>query len=449
MSFRRLPAKAVGYARLSMPATTRLSGRWLLLARVAWVVVTLLILGLNIGAIPQYHAVLQTVCAAPVKCFSDQLTVTDVQGLHALGISLAVYATFSIALNGLLNLINIILGALLFWHRSNEPVALLCAFMLVTFFGISSALHEGLAPLSLGWYAVVEFLDFLGQMSLGFFFYLFPTGRFVPRWTRWAALLYAVYYVWTIITFHPGTFTSLLEALLFFGLILTLVVAQIYRYRRISTPAQRQQTKWVMFAIVIAILGFIMALSAATILFPMGHSSPIVVKLIGPYVLAVLFLLIPFSIVIAILRYRLWDIDAIINKALVYGLLTAMLAAVYAGLIIGLESLVGLFATQNARPFVLVVSTLAIAALFQPLRRRIQTVIDRRFYRRKYDAARTLAAFTATLRNEVDMQQLSEHLLTVVEETMQPAHVSLWLRPAERHAGEQANRMESGGPVGK
>ena len=128
---------------------TRLHGRWLLLARVAWVVVTLLILGLNIGAIPQYHAVLQTVCAAPVNCFYDQLTATDVQGLHALGISLAVYAILTIALNGLLNLISIILGALLFWRRSNEPVALLCAFMLVTFFGISSAMHEGLAPLSL------------------------------------------------------------------------------------------------------------------------------------------------------------------------------------------------------------------------------------------------------------------------------------------------------------
>ena len=285
MNMQRSPTSTLERPDVRNRSETRLHGRWLLLARVAWVVVTLLILGLNIGAIPQYHAVLQTVCAAPVNCFSDQLAITDVQGLRALGISLAVYATLTIALNGLLDLISIILGALLFWHRSNEPVALLCAFMLVTFFGISSAMHEGLAPLSLGWYAVVEFLDFLGQMSLSLFFYLFPTGRFVPRWTRWAALLYAVYYVWTIITFHPGTFTSLPEALLFFGLILTLVVAQIYRYRRISTPAQRQQTKWVMFAIVIAILGFIMAVSASNILFPTGHSSSIVVQLIGPYVI--------------------------------------------------------------------------------------------------------------------------------------------------------------------
>ena len=133
-------------------------------------------------------------------------------------------------------------------------------------------------------------------------------------------------------------------------------------------------------------------------------------------------------------RSRLWDIDAIINKALVYGLLTGLLAALYAGLIIGLESLAGLIAGQAAiNPLVLVISTLVIYALFRPLRRRVQAIIDRRFYRRKYDAARTLAAFSATLRNEVDLATLSEHLVGVVEETMQPASVSLWLRPLANH----------------
>jgi hypothetical protein len=182
MNVQRSPTWAFERPEIHNGSVTSLHGRWLLLARVAWVIVALLILGLNIGAIPRYYAVLQTVCTAPVNCFDDQLTIVDMQGLHALGISLAGYAILTIALNGLLNLICIILGALL------------CAFMLVTFFGINTALHEGLAPLSLGWYAVVEILDFVGQMSLVLFFYLFPTGRFVPRWTRWAALLYAVYY---------------------------------------------------------------------------------------------------------------------------------------------------------------------------------------------------------------------------------------------------------------
>ena len=130
--------------------------------------------------------------------------------------------------------------------------------------------------------------------------------------------------------------------------------------------------------------------------------------------------------------YRLWDIDTIINKALVYGGLSLLLAAVYLGLIVGLESLLGLVSGQASQPVVIVVSTLVIAALFQPLRHRVQAIIDRRFYRHKYDAARTLAAFSATLQNEVDLSQLSEHLLAVVQETMQPASVSLWLRPPDQ-----------------
>jgi hypothetical protein len=148
---------------------------------------------------------------------------------------------------------------------------------------------------------------------------------------------------------------------------------------------------------------------------------------------ALLTLLFPLSIGMAMLRSRLWDIDILINRTLVYGSLTALLALLYFGLIFALQSLFqGLFKQNNA--VAIVVSTLVIYALFQPLRRRIQQIIDRRFYRRKYDAAKTLEAFSATLRNEVDLSQLREHLVAVVEETMQPTFVSLWLRPTQQNA---------------
>jgi hypothetical protein len=146
---------------------------------------------------------------------------------------------------------------------------------------------------------------------------------------------------------------------------------------------------------------------------------------------------------VAMLRYRLWDIDTLINKALVYGLLTATLAALYAGFIIGLTSLVGAIGGQTTQePIVLVISTLALAALFLPVQRRIQAIIDRRFYRKKYDAEQTLAAFSAKLRQETDLEQIREQLQAMVQETMQPAHVSLWLRPPERPSTEQAHRLE-------
>ena len=224
-----------------------------------------------------------------------------------------------------------------------------------------------------------------------------------------------------------------------------LVGLQVYRYRRVSIFRERQQTKWVVFGLVMALGGFALFLIIGNLFLPLSvKNSPIAGVLIPTTVTYCLLLFIPISIAIAVLRSRLYDIDTIINKALVYGLLTALLAGVHAGLIIGLESLVGLFSRQGAQPLVIVVSTLAIAALFQPLRHRLQQIIDRRFYRRKYDAARTLAAFSATLRSEVDLSQLSEQFVAVVQETMQPVHVSLWLRPPAHHGNRQTLWRDQG-----
>ena len=193
----------------------------------------------------------------------------------------------------------------------------------------------------------------------------------------------------------------------------------------------RQQTKWVVYGTSIAVVGEIGSrLLYLFVLVPFFHSTPLAVW-IEIALITLSLLPLPLTIGLAILSARLWDIDVIINRTLVYGTLTASLALVYAGLVIGLQFLVrGLIGVSQ---LAIVGSTLAITALFQPLRRRIQAVIDRRFYRHKYDAARTLAAFSATLRNEVDLDQLREHLLAVVQETMQPAHVSLWLRPPEKN----------------
>jgi len=211
----------------------------------------------------------------------------------------------------------------------------------------------------------------------------------------------------------------------YLGLLGLGVFAQIYRYWHVSNTVQRQQTRWAVYGFSIAIVAFLL-LSVTDHAFTLFQKlNPFLTLVIGP-AYYIFMLLIPVSISIAILRSRLWDIDILINRTLVYGALTATLALIYIGLIIALQFLLRGIIDQNNN-IAIVGSTLAIYVLFQPLRRRIQHTIDRRFYRRKYDATRTLAAFSATLRHEVDLSQLSEQLLSVVQETMQPTHVSLWL----------------------
>lgn len=147
------------------------------------------------------------------------------------------------------------------------------------------------------------------------------------------------------------------------------------------------------------------------------------------------YLPVPVCIGIALLRYRLWDIDRVIKRTLVYGLLSAILLLIYLLLVFAGQYLLSdLLGRSNG--VVLVSSTLLVAALFQPLRQRIQRLVDRRFYRRKYDVAKIIAAYSATLRQEVDLDQLREQLLDVVQETMQPTHVSLWLRSPQPHTEE-------------
>jgi len=166
---------------------------------------------------------------------------------------------------------------------------------------------------------------------------------------------------------------------------------------------------------------------------------PAVFQVIGQLAWTLGFLSIPLSIGVAILKYRLYDIDRIINRTLVYGLLTVSLAVMYVGSVFSLQYVLRTMTGETSQ-LVVVASTLAIAALFNPLRRRFQSFIDRRFYRNKYDAQKTLEAFGARLRDETDLETLGDDLVGVVRNTVQPDHVSLWLTPSERRPGDRNGR---------
>jgi hypothetical protein len=238
-------------------------------------------------------------------------------------------------------------------------------------------------------------------------------------------------------TYHFFGVSRLLGMTLLSTSILAALFSVILRLRH-ARGNHRQQLKWFLFAAVpLTFLGSLDELNNMVIdfttdfmfrpvymLYSLGLLVPVV------YVEVLALLLVPVCTYVAILRYNLYDIDVVINRALVYGSLTALLAALYFGGVTATEAIFRALTGQEQQPqLAIVASTLVIAALFNPLRRRIQSFIDRRFYRRKYDARKTLEAFSAKLRNETDLEALNNELVGVVRETMQPAHVSLWLRP--------------------
>jgi hypothetical protein len=206
------------------------------------------------------------------------------------------------------------------------------------------------------------------------------------------------------------------------------VLSLVMRYRR-SRGEERQQIKWIAFAASFVGLLYLIAMVCAFI-FPSGAwfqaGSPLWLDLLG-YAALISFTLVPIAVGFAVFRYRLYEIDIIINRALVYGSLTAMLALVYLCTVVVLQYLFRALTGQESQ-LAGVASTLAIAALFNPLRRRIQALVDRRFYRKKYDARKTLEVFSAKLRDETDLEALNAELLGVVRQTVQPQHASLWLR---------------------
>ena len=213
----------------------------------------------------------------------------------------------------------------------------------------------------------------------------------------------------------------------------------IWRYRH-SGGEVRLQIRWVAFAASLVGITYGVVLFSGLFILPEDSTT----ELVKPLWLALLenavlmsYAGVPIAVGFAVLRYRLYDIDLLINRTLVYGSLTAMLVAVYVGGVVGLQALLRLLSDQEST-LAVVASTLVIAALFNPLRRRVQAFVDRRFYRKKYDARKILEVFSDKLRDETDLQTLSGDLVRVVTETMQPAHISLWVRPGPHDDAQQS-----------
>ena len=342
------------------------------------------------------------------------------------GMSLPTYAVYSVLVKVLVAAGFVLAGLFILAKAQRDWFRWFTAFMLM-FFPLGS-LARVLAVAG----ADNVYFQIGGLLWPAFliFLYLFPNGRAVPRWSRWPmAIIIGVHFLIQA-TGLASYFLNLPAKLLqtvssLFVVVLIgfafILICQIYRYRFESTAVVRAQIKWF-----VATLAAIVVFSVADTLI----SGQVLRSLPGfsADLDNITNLLIPASITIAILRYRLWDIDVVIRKTLLYTVLTVLLALVYFGSVILLQRLFGAVTGIEQSTLAVVVSTLVIAALFTPLRRRIQDAIDRRFYRKKYNAQQVLAQFAIIARDETDLDALLAELVRVVDETLQPEHVSVWLR---------------------
>jgi hypothetical protein len=361
--------------------------------------------------------------------------------LEASGISVQFYALCLLSISLVSTVVWVAVAGVIFSRRADNWIALFASLSLITFGTLSLPPSlPALADQSSSVWLPIHLLALIGTVALYIFYLLFPNGRFVPRWARWAAVLFATHEVFYWL--FPRSIFNIARSFPFldFAVLTTFaciaIGSQMYRYRYVSSPAERQQTKWVVFGLVSAGLGAI-AFELSIPGSPLGQFGPLLALALEAGLFGSL-LLIPLSIGVAIVHDRLWDIDIVIRRTLVYGILTASLALVYFGGVAVAQAVFHAFTGQERQPqLAVVVSTLVIAALFNPLRGRIKSLIDKRFYRSKYDARKTLEAFSATLNQETDLDALSDDLLTVVRGTMQPTHVSLWLRPETDAKDEQ------------
>lgn len=346
----------------------------------------------------------------------------------------AIYPGLAIFIEVSVMLLYCLIGALIFRRRSEEWLGLLTAAGLAAF-----ALH--IIPTLNTWMGTDPTLVLIGNLAKGIglglafmFLYLFPGGYYSPGWMRLFFLAWIVWVIFwvawpeTIFSFRDPYNISVPGFILLLAWWGTGVVSQIYRYAFVSGPVERQQTKFVTFGVVIVAAAYVIYVPLREAIVGVGRPepAPMLYQMAAPYIYLILVGMIPITIAFSILRYRLWDIDLIIRRTLIYSILSATLVIIYLVIVFALQAVVA-DRMASLPSYVLVATTLVVVALVNPLRRRIQHGIDRRFYRDKQNAEKALARFANLARDEADVQKITTAMVQVVQEIFEPEQVSFWL----------------------
>lgn len=432
---------------------TRLRGRLKVVTQVAWLFVVGVALAAFAAGVPARFSQLLHVVTSPAPGIAGQLLGLSAEqeavltsrlgpaeagALRRLGLALAFYAGYVVTFEVMLALVCAAIGGFIFWRRSDDWMTLWVSLVVVILgtnaFGFVVLALATVWPTGMV-LAYTTAVGLLGMVSLPHILFLSPDGQFVPRWTLLIAagstggvLALGIFSLLT----NQGVWSlSLLLPvfLLWLGVLAIGVVNQVYRYRRVSDAVQRQQTKWMVIGLGAVAVGFVLNATFLGVPLLQAGLPRVLVHLIRASLVNGCMAFLPVCLAFSIFRYRLWDIDLLIRRTLVYSALSGLLALIYFGLVTTLQTAFRSISHQQSE-ISIVLSTLAIAALFFPLRNRVQLFIDRRFYRQKYDAQKVLTRFAATCRDETDIETLTTRLAEAVRETMQPESVSLWLAPA-------------------
>lgn len=409
--------------------TTTLHGMRLLLARLGWVLVAL-----------TFVFVLVVVAPRNPRLLLFNPLIEDSYQLVAELLEYRTYLSYIVFLRYLVAVFYFLVAAFIYWRRSDDwlamltSVALICLPYIILFGGVLYNLSEELNQAA--WVNIVDgTLMVLGFLSIPLLLFLFPDGQIQP--VRIKKLIKGLFLSLFLLVLIPQPYEPTgaeiwyaipwwLAFTVFAALLLLGIIGQVYRYLRVSTPTQRQQTKVIVFAI-LASLGWLVFIALRASASSMRFEAASIYGMFELHASLLVAALIPTAMAISVLRYHLYDIDLIIRRTLIYGTLTFTLGAIYLVTIILLQGLVRSQSGQESS-LVIVISTLAIAALFNPLRRRIQEFIDRRFFRQRYDTQAILDHFSARTRDMVNLEQIHGEMLQAVCKALQPGHTILWLQ---------------------
>lgn len=371
---------------------SRFKGRFLALARVGWWIIFGAIVVLNLLAIPLNLQLLQRECVS-TPCYGDQLNLLLFRSWLSFGLTREAYARLAVGIGLFPILIYLSVAFILFVRKSQDPVVFFTSLMLATFGGTYPGFLTVLPREHVLWWIPTIGFEYIGSVLVILFFYIFPNGKFVPRWTQFIGAFWAIEQLLEIVNNPPVNFQMLPPGFVdaaFLGVSASAVFAQYYRYRRVRDAFERRQTKWVTFGTIAALVGVIASVLIFSFIVPLQENVFSAVLL--SVLLALFICLIPISIGISILRSRLWDIDLIINRTLVYGIVTAVLAGVLA-VSSDLTKRFFLALTGESSELAPMVATLMVVAVFEPVRAHVQRLVDQHV---KY-ATGSLGAFAEEL----------------------------------------------------